>query len=469
MLMIPAAAHAQDAGVCRDTETLRQCMERLVNGDSTRAVVETSTLAGEEERLERAATGVGVPATGVESAIRDFVPRLLAAVVDPRLATAGSGLGVNWNLPGEYLGGKLQLGATLNEATVFARIAELVTDSQREATRKQLQGGLGQFDDVTLTAAYNLQNDHVGRSFAPHQQLFNRLLRDAQRLVPGGAAEDADIALANALLALNNVVVSTRRDAPECAANLQLSELRMDCLSAGARAAIEAAVAPFAETERAREQALVAGLRSAGFGRLAELVNNQPQVNFSFEYRARTGAAGPEEWTGKARYETGGGNLNGMRRFCRSRGLALESLNCLGEYTRAKEGALERGERVWVSLEATGRLPYQFELASPPVSLDLPHAWQFELSAGYGAYLNLVKPEDLRDRIDLDASYKVVRDDPLRQDRFVAHANYTYRLTDQTSGTIGLTYANRPEFLGEVDHKLGAHLGLTLKLPPGER
>ncbi|HEU4557004.1 MAG TPA: hypothetical protein VFS20_04110, partial [Longimicrobium sp.] len=114
------------------------------------------------------------------------------------------------------------------------------------------------------------------------------------------------------------------------------------------------------------------------------------------------------------------------------------------------------------------RSPFEYALTAPAVTADAERAWEFEASAGYGVYLNISRPRDLRDHLDLTASYKMVRDDPLRQDRFVANASYTYRLSDGTSGTLGVTYANKPEFLGDVDRKFGAHVGVTVKLPNGD-
>ena len=51
------------------------------------------------------------------------------------------------------------------------------------------------------------------------------------------------------------------------------------------------------------------------------------------------------------------------------------------------------------------------------------------------------------------------------RDRFVASATYTYKINDMMSMPFSLVYANHASYLGDVDHKLNAHFGISFKMP----
>ena len=63
---------------------------------------------------------------------------------------------------------------------------------------------------------------------------------------------------------------------------------------------------------------------------------------------------------------------------------------------------------------------------------------------------------------DLSA-YRVLR--PTRRDRGVASIAYAQKISADWSIPIGATWANQEEFIGDVQKKLSAHLGLSYKLP----
>jgi hypothetical protein len=75
-------------------------------------------------------------------------------------------------------------------------------------------------------------------------------------------------------------------------------------------------------------------------------------------------------------------------------------------------------------------------------------------------------------RLDFTGRYEDVSDDPERRDRGVV----TLTVTRKIGGAevpFGIVYANHGEFLGDVDERLSAHVGLKLSLggapePSGE-
>ncbi|HEU4558004.1 MAG TPA: hypothetical protein VFS20_09150, partial [Longimicrobium sp.] len=354
-LVAAGPAHAQDdtAAICRDGETINACEDRLVNSDSAFAAADRQVRGEERQRLEQAATGVNLAPAGVQSSIRDFNPRMMGEMITPSLVRNGTAIGLRWNIPTQVLG-KVQLGTLLNDATVYKGVLSAVPEAQRTAVRDQLQERLGPFDDVSFTLAGNVENSTLGRSFKAQQAYFDALFRSARGTA--ATAVDGSIAPSVALLRLigtlngelnanrGNVVADTR-----CTGTV--AQLQFRCFTTQARARLEAALLPTARAERERRSAITTVLKSAGFSRLAELVNNQPQLTFEAESRVRTGAAGPDQFTGKVRVETGFTNVNSMRGYCRARSLSPDNVECLSLFTHdsSKVRSLERGHRLWGS------------------------------------------------------------------------------------------------------------------------
>jgi len=472
----PAPSVAQE--VCAARETLGECHSRLVMGRSPAqeaTVAATVVSAEERNRLNKAATGLDLSAADAQSAVRDFLPKLAAALIAPGVSEDASALGVRANFRAEMLGATLQLESVVHEPSISSTLLDSLAEGRRAAVRERLERGFNDFDDVTITGSGNVENAVLGRNFDVHQPLLDRLVRNVAESQPVAAfnTNELDVEYNRVVRAITrDSILSTRLNASECAAVNQPSRLRMDCFKPGARAAVENVLRPAATMERARRRALQEQLDATGIGYLAELVNNQPQLNFTMSYRGRAGYVGPDEWTGKARWELGFVNMNRLRRFCRDT-FQMDRIDaaCLGAFTSQPRTRrrLAQGDRLWAAADLTRREPYGYAITGEDVTINIPDAWQVALSGGYGRYLGTDTDDDLRDRIDVEASYRIVRDDPLRQDRFVANASYTYRLTDQTAGVLGLSFANRAEFLGDVDHRLGAHLGLTFKLPGREQ
>ncbi|HYX24919.1 MAG TPA: hypothetical protein VFC23_12250, partial [Thermoanaerobaculia bacterium] len=164
---------------------------------------------------------------------------------------------------------------------------------------------------------------------------------------------------------------------------------------------------------------------SLRFFDLADLVNNQPQILVSADYRKRNVLVGPNELDAKATYEIGFANVNGLRRYCANAKLAPSNPDCLSRYLADFGPLLASSPRLAVSAEYSRADPYRF---------------------------------------DLQADYEDFSGDPKLQDRLVATATFTQKMSDNSTASFSFIYASKPEFLGEVDKHLSAHLGLKYKM-----
>lgn len=450
-----ASAQAQR---CLETETLQQCRERFIS----------APLENERRDLQQEATGPGLTPLA-RSAIRDFLPRFAGELLTADPTEEIPALALRFNTPiGTNVDRRLALqgGATFHEASPFEALSDSVPAELRAAFGERLADELERGDDVSLTAAINLESAFLGRTLAPFQNLIDSLTR---QLVTRAASETGnEAALDDALREFNHKLMdgTATLPGPGCAPE-DTQTYPVACLTEAARIQYETLLAQYAAHARSRMRRIASSIEANGFDRISDLVNNQPQLNFTVEYRSRVAVVGPNEWTGRARWEFLGANMNGLRRHCGT--LSRVRLACYQDYVRlpSVRRSLERGERAWIEGIARYRPRYRVELADDSVRFATGAATGFGVSGGYGFYLGSIAAGEERDRLDAQVSYDFAQGDALRQSRFLIGATYTLRINGNASGVVGVAWANRPEFVAGADRNLHANIGLSYKINRG--
>jgi hypothetical protein len=69
-------------------------------------------------------------------------------------------------------------------------------------------------------------------------------------------------------------------------------------------------------------------------------------------------------------------------------------------------------------------------------------------------------------RIDASLEFQANDASTMRNDRLIGSLSYTHRVTDTVSLLVGLVYANKPEFITDVDRKVSGNIGLRYRLQP---
>jgi hypothetical protein len=493
-LAVSATATAQTPVVCPRDRTVAQCRQLFRHSAGVQAtsatVPDSSKLAaGVEQRLNAKAVGLDLPSSDSRSAIRDFLPKFAAAFLQPVTGGDPGDLGVNANLPLNdgtlfTLGFTGQVGLVVHKADISSVVLDSIPATLRSAVEPRLRERLEFFDDVSLSGSGNLENRIFGRSMQPHRGEIEGLATEI--LHPGGnrldAYDEAGVKFDAFLHSLDarlrdgdiTAVRPEQVSNPNCRVRSAVGapgkpssgDVRLDCLTDAMQDSVEQWIS-FETTATARWIAGVTQrVRSSGFLHVAQLLNNQPQVNGTLEYRSRAAVVGANAWTGRVRWESGFANLNGYRRFCASRP-ELKPADCLQRYTtdRRVAGSLARADRVWAQFDWTRRNAWHVSQPGDSLRLRLNAASTYAVSAGYGGYVSNAADDENRDRLDVQGKFDIARGDPVRRrNRFVASADYTRHLADRSTAVLGFTYANRPEFLGDVDHRLRANLGVTYKI-----
>jgi hypothetical protein len=313
----------------------------------------------------------------------------------------------------------------------------------------------------------------MGRSFDAQRSLFDALFRgelDQFNQRPGITQEKRRLDR-EARLAYRQVTTEIRADSllptDGCSFDgVQVGRLQLKCLKEGVRDRLVEVITRAMRAAEAVEAEFGDQLETTGFYDLADLVNNQPQLSTQLTVAIRRDLVGPNELSGTLRYEGGFTNLNGLRRACQVGRSATISLECLRAYTKSpsNQASLKRGDRFFLTASYTWRQDYAVTLVDDGVALSLPGTWDIVGELGYGRYVAFNREGEQIGRIDLSGQYIHHADDPNRENRFVGTATYTQRINESLSLAAGFSYASKPEFVGDVENKVGANFGLRYKL-----
>jgi hypothetical protein len=461
---------------CLPNETLNLCWKRVTaasgGGEAEVAgAIEQSADEG-ESRVEAKSTGIGSLGNGLASTVGDFLPTLAAAIGLTQTTTEDGGAAFETNLllPLGPNPQRVRVQALLRKPSLFQPLADTLPAATRDARRAALEGLLDDFDDVRISAAWNLENGSFGRSFARSRQLYNAYFATVVRRtlalseIQQGLRQDYRRLIQ--ALASDTLVAPGRAEDTDCADDTQPDLLPLDCLTEEARLSVDSAAVTAARRIAARGQELHAALSDQGFYEFVALVNNQPQLSLEASLDLRRDLAGPNAWALRLRYEGGFSNVNGLRGFCKSRGVSESAPECLRTYLAAPgvRSSIRRGDRFHVSVEVSRRGDYEIALPTDGVTLALSGSWDLAGSVGFGRYLAVNQQGEEVGRVDVAGEYVYHHDDPQRQNRVVLTATYTQRLTTTLSVAAGVSYGSRPEFVGDVNKKVSANFGLRYKV-----
>lgn len=365
-------------------------------------------------------------------------------------------------------------GAQLYEPLKLA-LPEATRDDRAGELEKDLSFG----DSMTLGIFFNLVGDKFGRvpRFST-EKLFTDLLSFAQAESAAGrrAANERTekvVAQIKTVQRADPALKDFNRNTPFttiAAINPELASETLKLSEELARAELDSLVE--------FRQLLI----DSRYFDLVDLVNNQAQLNFGVEYAQRADLAGPDEWRAKLIYEGGFVNVSTAHEFvyggdCDEGQLSTKivssagkAVGCLQQYLDRKDvqAQLKNGSRYLLSMEYVARKKFSAVLPTDAIDFSQEAEKSLIASAGYGRYLDFDDAGDPRSRIDVKGSYEDVRSDPARQDRGVLTATYSQKVIGSTVLSVSLVYGTKPEFRGEVDEEISAHVGFNYKLGKSE-
>lgn len=483
LLSLAMTTDARAVVECQMTETPVECITRT-NQEAraarqarvaARPAATTSLAAEESNELASKPTGVQTGGENLASNTTNFIPLLsltgLLGDVQEGDAEGTYAFDLNFLVPGLSRDKNAKLQAIVNsQPKVSDAVKSQLPEDRRDELAEKLQAGLGDLSDTSLNLTYSWVDRRHGRGFEQYRDRFASLVAAVNRkfdasggggdLGPAGRVADS---------------IQSRFGIQGDLLNKSFQELAAQ--SPEAAAELKAAVEMSQEEALAKEATDRAIWLAAGLGHFADLLDNQPQLNFTARQSFREEVVGGDEISGKVTYEWGRANLNSAfrSRQCHEE-LDTQATNsidptvldrCLSEYTAFVEqnkADLKDGEKFSFSAEYMDLKSRKFDLPAQGLTgLTLKAANKLIVKVGYGRYFADPAGGTEPVRLDFVGSYEDVSDDPLRQDRGVATLTLT-RKFGTLSIPLGIVYANHGEFLAETDKKFSAHLGLKFDL-----
>lgn len=440
-----------------------------------------------DERLQDKATSAETGTAGA-SPLRDALSRLIAAAGIPGLSENAGELVFGYNVPDGVLSEDVQISirATAKQPAIYQPLLNAFPEEVREAKKSTLEERLTDFEDVDVELAGSRLSGRWGRDFDFHRSLFQSLWTEAAGSRASRVPDQAGfLALIRRLRCEGDVDpfsatfaqieadcdLLVEGSAPPSSEELVAGRLLKELVTS-----VQATTVGFAELVRIAE--------TKGVMEVADLVNNQPQIFLGATYRDRDDElTGPDHVSAEVKWEIGFHNVNGLRRFCRRRGQmrpALDgeeqpTLDCVHAFLYCSKAdptdctpdrnRARKARRASLSAEYSEIDRYRFSPEegvdvssdrSESVKATLAYGWQFSTEAdGTGGT-----------RLDVESVYEDVSGDPMKNDRWVGSLTFSQQIGSEAAASISLLWANKPEFLGEVDEDLGARVGLKWTVDP---
>ncbi|MBB6092545.1 hypothetical protein HNQ60_001423 [Povalibacter uvarum] len=474
LLLSGSLAMAQ--ATCMDTESFDTCWQRLYDaakGSSDLSGVPAKLAATEmnaaRARAATAQTGADSGGTATASTLTDLIPLFdaLGLIGNSDQSEGTLAFNLNFLLPVQEADKNMQLQLVVNTSPEpLTQLVEAFPETVRAARNSELQKDIGPFGDSRAELTYSLVNSRFGRDFTVARAQLAPIYEGAWARVGmpmiDGAKLDAQRAALTRLArdpapAARSVATTTPFGSYPAELNTLRDELKQH---AAASASVIGAATLATQNEL------------ASLSRLAALVEQQPQLLFSLSHDIRDEVVGPEKTSAKLTFETTRYNLGAFLRgpgaICKSGAVQsgqqeyARCISALNSYVDSTDEALKTQPR-WKLGAAYHRVKaINYSYPDDNVALNLPETDRLEVTAGWGRPLQPVKDAD---RIDIEVGYDSNIDgDTSNKERLKATLTYTRRVGGMDM-PFSIVYANKDEFLGEVDHQISLNLGIKFRPP----
>ncbi len=465
LLVIAASSLRAEVKPCTTPRmTVTDCFSELVPStleallpDAEKQVAERA--ATEEVQVKAAPTGVPAIDSTAGSSLRDFLSRFLVGMENGNLSDDGNALTVDYNLRLSDLGKRVvKIQGVIRKPTLWEPFA---TSLDSDSSRDKLGGKLNDFDDITLSLTYAPENMRMGRSLEPHRKMFRAALNAVGSRTPSDALREL-VEQFRAMKNANPAAFASVEDFDDLVfddiKDLDAQEEIREKTIAAARGIVTSRV----DFDKRYD--------AAGLNLFSDLLNNQPQLYVSLSTREREALVGPRGRSLKATYELGFVNLNSFRDEAGDQCDDMSSAACVAAFTDyAQRSDVQAGSaesnRVAISLEYNDLDDYDItgEDITTPFHVEGTRKWSGSIA--YGRMLVKRDAATHDGRIDFSLTYEDLSSKDANVDnRWVASAIYTQKISDALSLPFGVVWSNHDADVPDSDKRVSAHFGLVFKM-----
>ncbi|MFL6263141.1 MAG: hypothetical protein ACJ76Y_25880 [Thermoanaerobaculia bacterium] len=456
LFSLPVIAQS-DPCATPDSRTLRQYFTDLsakISDDFNKKGADTATAQAKEDTANALASHAN--GDGVTGGQLDLIRRAFVALNLGQIQEKDGSLVFNFNPETLNLdAGQFSPRVIVNKPTLLTALDQKIDtlslpDADRQSLKDSLKKDLGDLDDVEAHLRWTQSSGTPRRLL---QEIADDIYKDVYRkaAVRPKFQRIGEEDVNNARQALTQMGFSITSTIGEICAKPEAAPVLQDAVKA-----VE-------KDGKAALTALHDELTTEQFFALADLIEGEPKLTAEGSFRRRAGAAGPDEGTFSLRYEIGSVSYSGMKRWAHRTGKDLKAVATVQEYLKTRPASTPSFS---LTVDYTRTRDFHFALPSA-AAFDSPGSHTLTAKLHGGLYLGNTRAR----RLELDATYDDVTDDPARQDRFVGSVSWIESLNDSLAKVVGgselvvkLVYANKPKFLGDVDRDLGLRFGLKWSL-----
>ncbi len=400
-------------------------------------------------------TGNAAAVSGSESAIKDFLPRFATALAIPGLSSLPKALGFSFNTPANdpvwRLPFALKVEGVANEPMLSEALANAIPLTLRPTVKDSVTKTLAEFGDLKFTLALNAENARWGRSIVSNKDTIDAIIGE---MFAPDLAKLVDVQGVLASDEIDNLqpINAACGDGPR-------PLMALNCFNEVDRQKLVDAVMGVSQVFNDFSELARKKLRTSHLDRLSDLINAQRQFSVSSQARVRDRLVGINEQQLAVRFEWSPVSLNSARDYCHG----TLAYSCLRQYL-GQDGimrALDAGHRFWFTADLSNVSAYNFALAADSARVVRPRSLAMEPAIGYGSYLGII---DQKVRVDVELRYRRSDNQSVREDRVTSSVALTQKVNDQSNAVLTIRWANKPDFLGDVDRAWRANLGYSYKI-----
>jgi len=479
VLLLTLFATVNAAAQCDPDLTPEQCTIReaydfywMQAAQSAGLMTTAQAGAAVEKEVENANRATEPPdpfAAQLHNTYQDFLNVLSFAINKVDQSEDGQALTVRFNPFGsgsDVFGGTV----TARRPVIPALVKNAIAVGERDALVPQVEEQLDDLDDLTISGSWarqttdcDVMRPETERCWGRDPAAYRNLLSHALAGVLANSAGEIPFQLRDDIVNLIDPAVLNAAGGNAFALNVA-----RDTKDRGA------AVLAIKRLAEAGVRLAVANKRmftKLGVGDVAALIDNQPQFTSSLT-RHHTGRyGGPSSTSASFELQFGNGNINAIRSKC-AQGDLLTRSQCLQSETEAR---LQNGISTmkWVF---TGSFIYNDRYTLDDLGDGVPTEGFTPIEQGSSRAVTLkaqaggqFKQGSINGkRIRADASLEFERltgDVEEAKNRLVGIGTITVPLGDNMSIPISVTWANKEKYLGDQTDILGAHVGISYRLP----
>jgi hypothetical protein len=438
--------------------TVRQAFAFYRTQDLTAAVAEEVTTANR-------ATEPPDPFAGrIHNSYQDFLNLLSFAINKVDESDDGQALTVRFN---PMRNGSDVFGGTLTAAkpTISDAVKSKLPEEGRTDLTRQLEGQLGDADDLTFSLSWARQTEKCEVTRDPSHRCYGRDPATYRGWLSGAVAplltpDDADIDFDD-VVALDAEIIAGPDGVRPRTFDANLKTHTRD-----PNHAIEA-IKTLVSAEKAVSAKLNELTTKAGIANLASLIDNQPQFTSSLNYHDAGRYGGGPVMSASFELQFGNDNINDIRWDCAERGdscfqteLAARLKTEVSTVKWVLTGSYIRNHSYKLTDLGGVTVPIGF-------LVDLPSSNVISIKGQGGRQLGGMMSGDKRMRADGSIEFERVtsNDNTARKNRFVAKGTLTVPLGKDMSVPLSITWANKEKFLGDQTDKFGMHVGISYRIP----